>query len=178
MAVKPKFFFLVLSLCLLSLRAEASLQLKAEDMQLLDKLKKDMPLTVNKGPVSIANLNLNEQGSVIAAQPGEKLFGMLNFHYDANQLYPEAQHQIVIGFSDLGAQKCIFNEMGYRCGEGITSFFIKAPEAAGLYDVLCLFTQSSSSRDAIGDWESKKEEEMMMIGKILVRDPSLSEVGE
>ncbi len=158
--------------------ASASLQLKPEDMQLLDKLKHDMPPVVYSGPLSVANLNLNDQGSVIATLPGEKVFGMLSFSYDAEQLRPSLLHQIIIGFSDMGAQKCIFNEMGYRCGEGITSFFITAPEMPGLYDVLCHFTQSPSSKEAIGQWDLMKETDMMMIGKVLVKESPQEEKGE
>jgi hypothetical protein len=177
--IRKKLFSLLIGLSsLAATEGHSSMQLKVEDMQLLDKLKRDMPPVVYLGPLSIANLNLNNQGSVIAALPGQKIFGMLNFSYDSQGLQPQALHQIVIGFSEVGAQKCIFNEMGYRCGEGITSFFLKVPEEPGLYDVLCNFTNKASTKEALAGWDGKKDAEMMTIGKILVKDVSYSDIGE
>jgi hypothetical protein len=144
-------------------------KLGQEEHQLVDKLKKEMAPIVHIGPLALANLNLNQQGNVIAAEPGEKIFGMLNFHYDFQSLEPESLNQIVIGFSDVGAQKCIFNELGYRCNEGIASFFLQVPHQPGIYEVQCRFEQAYSPRDAIGQW-SEDAERLMTVGKIIVRD--------
>lgn len=160
-------FFVVLTSSVVS--AE---KLRSDEHQLLDKLKKEMPSVVYREPLAIANLNLNHQGSVIAAQPGEKVFGMLNFHYDPECLEPESLNQIVIGFSEVGAQKCIFNELGYRCGEGIASFFLQAPSNPGIYEIQCRIDQAYSPKDALINWGDQNVENAMTIGKMIVRDQS------
>jgi hypothetical protein len=59
---------------------------------------------------------------LIFAYSGEKVFGMLHFEYDIEDIEPESLHQIIIGFSESGPQKCIFNELGYRCTEELPLF--------------------------------------------------------
>lgn len=155
-----------LALCTQGFSAE---KLGQEEHQLLDRLKKETPPVVHSGPLALANLNLNHQGNVIVANPGEKVFGMLNFHYDSDGLEPESLNQIVIGFSEVGAQKCIFNEPGYRCREGIASFFLKVPENPGIYEIQCRFEQSYSPKEAISHWSEIENEAVMTVGKIVVR---------
>ncbi|NDD58838.1 MAG: hypothetical protein EBZ47_06265 [Chlamydiae bacterium] len=144
-------------------------KLGQEDHQLLDSLKKDMPSVVYSGPLAIANLNMNQKGSVILVQPGEKVFGMLNFSYESESLEPESLNQIVIGFSQMGAQKCIFNELGYRCNDGIASFFLQMPENPGIYEVQCRFEQAYSPSDALNLWDESENDKLMKIGKVIVR---------
>ena len=141
-----------------------------EEHQLVDRLKKEVPSVAYSGPLALANLNLNHQGSVIAVQPGEKVFGMLNFQYDSHNVDPESLNQIVIGFSKMGPQKCIFNELGYRCNEGIASFFLQVPENPGIYEIQCRFDQAFSSKEAMIHWAEEDSDNMMTIGKIIVRE--------
>jgi len=141
-----------------------------EEHQLVDRLKKEVPSVAYSGPLALANLNLNHQGSVIAAEPGEKVFGMLNFQYDSHNIDPESLNQIVIGFSKMGAQKCIFNELGYRCNEGIASFFLQVPQNPGIYEIQCRFDQAFSSKEAMINWSGEDADNMMTIGKIIVRE--------
>lgn len=155
----------LIALCSSSLIS--SEKFRQEDLQLLDRLKKELPSVASSGPLAIANLNLNHQGNVIAVEPGEKVFGMLNFHYDAESLEPESLNQIVIGFSEVGPQKCIFNELGYRCSEGIASFFLKVPESPGIYEIQCRFDQAYSPKDAMIHWQ-EQESDVMTIGKVIV----------
>jgi|GEM_PF-1431397 len=158
-------FFVVLTSSVMSVD-----KMRSEEHQLLDKLKMEMPSVVYREPLAIANLNLNHQGSVIATQPGENVFGMLNFHYDAERLAPESLNQIIIGFSEIGAQKCIFNELGYRCGEGIASFFLQAPLNPGIYEIQCRIEQAYSPKDALIHWVDQDSENVMTIGKLIVRE--------
>lgn len=156
-----------IALCSSSLMG--SEKLRQEDPQLLDRLRKELPSVASSGPLAVANLNLNHQGNVIAVEVGEKVFGMLNFHYDAENLEPESLNQIVIGFSEIGPQKCIFNELGYRCGEGIASFFLKVPDHPGIYEIQCRFDQAYSPKDAMIHW-LEQESDVMTIGKVIVTE--------
>jgi hypothetical protein len=145
-------------------------RLGQDEHQLLDRLRKETPSVSYSGPLAVANLNLNHKGNVIVAQPGEKVFGMLHFEYDLEDIEPESLHQIIIGFSDAGSQKCIFNEFGYRCGEGIASFYLQVPQSPGIYEVQCKFEQEISPVNAIDKWEEENVNRMMTIGKVIVRE--------
>ncbi|MBM3207291.1 MAG: hypothetical protein FJZ57_01620 [Chlamydiae bacterium] len=148
----------------------ASERLGQEEHQLLDRLRKETPTISYSGPLAVANLNLNHKGSVIIAEPGEKVFGMLHFEYDTEDLEAESLNQIIIGFSDSGPQKCIFNEFGYRCSEGIASFYLQVPESPGIYEVQCKFEQADSPNNAIDKWDEESLNSTMTIGKIIVRE--------
>lgn len=132
----------------------------------------EIPYEALKEPSAVANLNLNRQGNVIVARPGEKIFATLNFLYDADSLDPLSLNQIVIGYSEEGPQKCIFNELGYRCGEGIASFFLESPRNPGVYEIQCRFEQAYSPLEAMQRWWDEGPEVQglkMTIGKIIVR---------
>jgi hypothetical protein len=161
------FFQIILVAMGLLASLPAAMRSNIDEHQFLDNLRQEMAPVVFSGPLSLANLNLNLSGSVVAAQPGEQLFGMLNFEYDKTTLDPDTLNQIVIGFEEMGAQKCIFNEPSYRCAEGITSFFLNVPSEPGLYEVQCRFEQANNPIEAISSWDTS---EVMVIGKVLVRE--------
>lgn len=139
----------------------------------LEPFYREIPSVLSVGPVSVANFNLNRQGNVIVVRKGEKIFSTLNFSCDEPFSDPEALYQIVIGYENLGPQKCIFNELGYRFEgkEGILSFFCEAPSVAGVYDVQCKVFSAHSSAEALQSWWDQKggESSKTTIGRIIVK---------
>ena len=125
-------------------------------------------------PLSLMNFNLNRQGDSIVARAGEKIFSTLNFTSDSLSVDPNALYQIVLGFDDLGPQKCIFNQLGYQFDgkEGILSFFCEVPSRPGVYDVKCNITSARSSEDALKSWWNQSELdtlEKVIVGRIIVK---------
>jgi hypothetical protein len=107
----------------------------------------------------------------MVARPGEKIFSTVNFSSNASLVDPDSLYQIVIGYENVGPQKCIFNELGYRFEgkDGILSFFCEAPEAPGLYEVQCQLSSERSSVEAMQGWWDQKETEKITVGKIIVK---------
>ncbi len=132
----------------------------------------EIPTVVQSGAFAIGYLRLNREGNVIRAAPGEKIFTTLNFSCDRQWIDPESLHQIVIGYQELGPQKCVFNEIGFRCSEGITSFFLEAPHEEGVYEIACYLDQADSPHKAMLHWW--EEDTKPVIGKIIVESGALS----
>ena len=135
---------------------------------------RDIPIVASVGSLSVANFNLNKQGNTIVARKGEKIFSTLNFSCDTPFVNPDSLYQIVIGYENVGPQKCIFNELGYRFEgkEGILSFFCEAPEAPGVYEVQCDISSARSSLEALQSWWDQKTEEYntkVTVGRIIVK---------
>jgi hypothetical protein len=150
--------------------AEESKQSR-QDAKWKESLSMEIPVVATAGALAVANLDLNRQGNVIIARAGEKIFCTLNFSCDSTALDPDALNQIVVGYAELGAQKCIFNELGFRCGEGIASFFLEAPKEPGIYEVQCRLDQAYSQAEALQRWGEEGGGAVtpkMTIGKIIV----------
>ncbi len=161
------FFFLALGCSSLVAHADS-----ATDTSLVSVTSQEIPSEGSMGPLSLTRFNLNRQGNTIIARPGEKIFSTLNFF--CQMADPEALYQVVIGYEDVGPQKCIFNELGYRFEgeEGIVSFFLEAPAVPGIYDVQCNVSSARSSLEAFQSWWEQKTEgahEMVTVGRIIVK---------
>ena len=140
--MKNRFLFLMVLLCLGCLQAET--------------------------PIILRNLKLNRQDTQVVAYPGEKLRGIVNMYCAVDDLDPHSLYQIVIGYKEFGAQKCIFHEYGYRCKkEAILSFYLDAPQKPGGYEVLCRIEQAGSKLEAMQNWEEASEMPVT-IGRVFV----------
>ncbi len=133
----------------------------------LELIRKEIPVVACSGSMSIANLNMNRQGNVIIARPGEKIYGMVNFSCDTASLDQYSLNQIIIGYEGLGPKGCIFNELGYRCGDGIKTIYLEAPREPGVYNIQCSLEQARSPSEAMQNWSSS-ESVKMTIGSIVV----------
>ncbi|MES2200496.1 MAG: hypothetical protein V4489_10085 [Chlamydiota bacterium] len=133
----------------------------------LDKIREETPSAARIGSIALANLNLNRQGNVAVVYPKEKVFAMVNIACDENDIDPYTLHQIVIGYEEGEAQKCIFNEFRYRLGNSITSFFLEAPETPGVYNIQFQLEQAYSPLEAMQCW-GEENSLQMTIGKIIV----------
>jgi hypothetical protein len=152
----------------------ASLYADDYSMMAQDPFSKEVIPTVSIEPLSVFNLNFNKQGNIVVARASEKIFSTLNFSGASAFVDPDALYQIVIGYEDVGPQKCIFNELGYRFEgkDGILSFFCEAPEMPGVYEVQCRISSARSSAEALqGWWDQKGMEysEKVDLGKIVVK---------
>jgi len=135
---------------------------------------REIPVVSSAGPLSVANFNLNRQGNSIVARSGEKIFSTLNFSCESSFADPNTLYQIVVGYDDVGPQKCIFNELGYQFEgkEGILSFFCEAPTSPGVYEVQCNISSARSSAEALQGWWDQSggdHDEKVTIGRIIVK---------
>ncbi len=135
---------------------------------------RELPVVSSVGPLSVANFNLNRQGSSIVARSGEKIFSTLNFSCESASADPNSLYQIVVGYDDVGPQKCIFNELGYQFEgkEGILSFFCEAPTSPGVYEVQCHISSARSSAEALQSWWDQSGgdyDKKVTIGRIIVK---------
>jgi hypothetical protein len=135
---------------------------------------REIPVVSSVGPLSVANFNLNRQGNSIVARSGEKIFSTLNFSCESSFADPNSLYQIVVGYDDVGFQKCIFNELGYQFEgkEGILSFFCEAPTSPGVYEVKCRISSARSSAEALQRWwdsSGGEQDEKVIIGRIIVK---------
>ena len=134
----------------------------------LEMNRGEIPTIVCSGNMAIANLNLNGQGNVIVARPGERIFSTVNFSCNTECVNMHSLNQIIIGYEKLGPRKCIFNELGYRCGgDRITSFFLEAPREPGVYLVQCSLEQEHSPIEAMQNWDRSREVKLT-IGRVIV----------
>lgn len=134
----------------------------------LDIMKKEIPAVASSESMTIANLNLDGQGNVIIAKGGERIWSRVNFSCNTDYIEENSLNQIVIGYEGLGFSKCIFNELGYRCGgEGIIPFVLEAPREPGIYNVQCSLEQSPSRMDAMQNWANGTTIKMT-IGRVIV----------
>lgn len=134
----------------------------------VEAMRKEIATVVCSESMSVANLNLNRQGNVILARPGEKIFSTVNFACNTDCIDSNSLNQIIIGYENLGPRKCIFNELGYRCGEGIASFLLVAPKEPGSYDIQCCLEQAYSPVEAMQNWHSG-DTVKLTIGRVVVR---------
>ncbi len=137
-------------------------------------LNREIPIVSSVGPLAVANLKLNYQGNVIVARSGEKIFSTLNFSCETPFVTPNSLYQIVVGYDEIGPQKCILNELGYQIEgkEGILSFFCEAPSTPGIYEVQCHMSSASSSVEALQKWWDQPmgdHNEKVTIGRIIVK---------
>lgn len=138
-----------------------------EDL-VLEAVRKEIPSVACSRSMAIANLNLNGQGNILAARPGEKVFCTVNFSCNTECIDSNSLNQIIIGYGNLGPSKCIFNELGYRCGgDRITSFYLEAPREVGVYDVQCSLEQAYSPVEAMLNW-SIANAPKLTVGRIVV----------
>ena len=136
----------------------------------VEEMRKEVPLFICTDAVTIANLNLNGQGNVLIARPGERIYAIVNFECNPDAVDDNELHQLVIGFKDIGAKRCILNELGYRCsGAMIQDFWLEAPSEIGVYDVQGFLEQGSSQKKAMSQWDNR-DQHKMTIGKIIVVD--------
>lgn len=138
-----------------------------KDPYFLDKMRKETPGDAQIGSVAVANLNLNRQGNVVLVYSREKVFATVNIAFDEDDIDPHALYQIVVGYEGKEAQKCILNEFRYRLGDVITSFFLEAPEAPGIYNIQVQIEQAYSPLEAMQCW-GREDSLQMTIGKIIV----------
>ncbi len=163
--MKNYWFALFLNISILSSSAIAgSMDSVGEYAEII---RKEIPSVVCSGSMSIANLNLNRQGNVIIARPGEKIYGMVNFSCNTACLEQYSLNQIIIGYEGLGPRGCIFNELGYRCGDGIKTIYLEAPREPGIYNVQCSLEQARSPAEAMQNWNSS-ESIKLTIGSVIV----------
>ena len=139
-----------------------------------EAFSREIPIVSSVGPVSVANFKLNRQGNVIVARQGEKIFSTLNFSCDNAFIDPNSLYQIVVGYEDVGPQKCILNELGYQIEgkEGILSFFCEAPTTPGIYEVQCHISSARSSVEALKLWWDQSGgdyNQKVSIGRIIVK---------
>jgi hypothetical protein len=135
---------------------------------------REIPIVSTVGPISVANFNLNRQGSSIVARGGERIFSTLNFSCESSHADPNSLYQIVVGYGEVGPQKCIFNELGYQFDgkEGILSFFCEAPKSPGVYEVQCNISSARSSAEALQSWWDQSggdHDAKVTIGRIVVK---------
>ena len=134
----------------------------------VEEVRKETPSFVCTDAVTIANLNLNGQGNVLVARPGERIYAQVNFSCNQSVVENHELNQLIIGFKDIGAKKCILNEMGYRCsGQMIQDFWLEAPLEAGVYEVQGFLEQASSQKEALQQWNNR-DQYKMTVGKIIV----------
>lgn len=130
-------------------------------------MQQDIPEVVDLAAVSVTRLNLDAQGNVIIARPGERIYTTINYACDEQCIDPYSLNQIIIGYEDLGPQDCILNELGYRCHSGIVGFVLRVPKSAGTYNVQCCFVQAYSPAEAMKCWENA-EVVKKTVGQIIV----------
>lgn len=88
---------------------------------------------VNAKHVTLANLNMNNQGDHITIKPGRSIQATINYAYHCANCYKSLNNQIIIGLAKRSAQVCIYN--GGPQGQGTASFTLKVPAKPGIYDV-------------------------------------------
>lgn len=162
--MKNFLFSCFMSCAALSLYAESG---SLQDYSLLDVMRRETPSIGQIGAVDLGNLNLNRQGNVIAVYPKEKVFATVNMNCNVDDIDPHALYQIVVGLEGEGAQKWIFNELGYRVGTGILPFFLEAPETPGVYNIQFQLEQAYSPLEAMQRFGGE-DSLHMTIGKIIV----------
>ena len=163
--------FVFLLTCVATILSTTSFSSEVLYAKLIESMKQEIPPVLQSGALSVANLNLNRQGNVIIATAGEKVFSTINFFCETTSLDPDALNQIVIGYAEIGAQKCILNELGYRCGDGIASFFLVAPKNPGIYEIQCRLDQAYSPSEAMQRWWVEEDSVVgpkITVGKMIV----------
>ena len=162
--MKKFLFSFLIGFSTLSLHAKVS---NLQDYNLLDAIRQETAGMGQIGVIDLSNLNLNKQGNVIAVYPKEKVFATVNMNCDVDDIDPHALYQIVVGLEGMGAQKWIFNELGYRVGTGILPFFLEAPEVPGIYNIQFQLEQAYSPLEAMQRF-GEEDSFHMIIGKIIV----------
>jgi hypothetical protein len=136
----------------------------------VEEMRKEVPSFVCTDSVTIANLNLNGQGNVIVVRPGERIYSIVNLSYNPDVIDDHELNQLIIGYKDIGAKKCIFSEMGYRCaGQMIQDFWLEAPLTPGVYDVQGFLEQGSSRKEAMQQWDNR-DHYKVTVGRVIVMD--------
>lgn len=133
----------------------------------LEAMRLDVSSYPQVGSVSLVNLDLNRQGSVLVTYPGEKIRATVNISCDDKEIDPHVLYQVVVGYEEGDAQKCILNEFGYRLGDAIRFFFLEAPREPGEYNIQFRLEEKPSSLEAMQNWGSETSLQMT-IGKIIV----------
>ena len=154
--------FLALPVCFLSAEARGLLS-EAE----LEAMRLDVSSYPQVGSVSLVNLDLNRQGTVLIAYPGEKVRATVNISCEDKEIDPHTLYQVIVGYEDGGPQKCILNEFGYRLGDAIRFFFLEAPSEPGEYNIQFRLEETPSPLEAMQNW-GRESSLQMTIGKIIV----------
>ena len=137
----------------------------------IEEMRSEVPVEVCGTNATLANLNLNGQGNIIAAHPGERIYSLVNFSCSLEPSDNYTLYQMVIGYEEVGPKKCILNELGYRCcGAMIQDFWLEAPLEPGVYNIQGFLDSSSSKTEAMRQWDST-DKEKMTIGRIIVLEP-------
>lgn len=139
------------------------------DQAKLEAMRLAMPSYTQLGSISLVNLDLNRQGSVVVAYPGERVRATVNISCEDVEIDPHTLYQVVIGYEEGNVQKCILNEFGYRLGEAIKFFFLEAPLEPGEYNIQFRLEQAHSPLEAMQNWGSESSLQMT-IGKIIVTE--------
>jgi hypothetical protein len=123
---------------------------------------------VNYGPITLKKLDLDNNGRVVIAQPGETIKGSVQYKVDAEELKSLHLHHIILGIKSGEAQSCITHALGIWDAKGTAHFSLIAPFNKGVYEILFDYQTGVSCKNALEEWRKNPPSSKAVVGIIIV----------
>ncbi len=124
------------------------------------------------GVATVGHLKLNGHSKAVVVHAGDKIEGELHCYLDSDKCSKLSFYRVIVGLKGAGPQVSLCNYLGAVAGKSVEKFTLKAPQAAGVYQVRFRVVESFSESDAFGEWADEKGQEpeaSTTIGVIIVK---------
>ncbi len=123
---------------------------------------------ITYGPITLRDLDLDGNGKVVFATPGEVIEGTVRYKVDAKQLESWHLHHVIVGIKGQDAQTCITHILGVWDSKGKASFNITAPLEKGVYELRFDYSTALTCDTAIDNWKEDAPSSQATVGIIVV----------
>jgi|LakMenE01Jun11ns_1017448.scaffolds.fasta_scaffold9697478_1 hypothetical protein len=107
---------------------------------------------IRYGPITLKDLDLDKNGRLVIARPGEEISATVKYMVDADKLNSWNLYHILVGIKGQENPACITHSFGIWDRKGKASFTITAPEAKGVYEVSFDYQEGLFCGDAAKAW--------------------------
>jgi hypothetical protein len=126
---------------------------------------------VTYGPITLRDFNLENDGRVVFADPGELINGTVKYKINSDKIESWNMHHIIVGIKDQDypeSQVCITHSLGAWDKKGKAHFSLKAPQEKGVYEVRFNYQSVLSCESAITLWKQDTPASKATVGIIVV----------
>lgn len=123
---------------------------------------------VTYGPITLKHLDLEDNGRMVIAEPGEKISGTVRYRVNSDQLDSWHLQHILIGIKGQDNPTCITHSMGAWDKKGKSHFTLQAPLEKGVYEIRFDYHNALLCKDAAEAWSADSPSAKATVGIIIV----------
>lgn len=123
---------------------------------------------VTYGPITLGDLDLDKNGRLVIAKPGEEINATVHYKINAEKLDSWHLHHIIVGIKGQKYPTCITHSFGVWDNKGKASFTLHAPEEKGVHEVRFNYEEGIYCSEAVKAWLNDSPSAKATVGIIIV----------